>query len=78
MDSEHDVLGVLGRPDTSGTVQCQIKRVLADYPDRCHGNLDAGATIVAVHHHHVRCDLVPCNDVAVGHPGQHPDLAPSL
>ena len=33
---------------------------------------------VGVHHHQIGSDLVPGDDVAVGHPGQHPDLAAAL
>jgi len=56
----------------------QIKRVLADHSDRRHSNLDTAAPVIAVHGHHVGSNLVPGDDVAVGHPGQHPDLGATL
>ena len=34
-------------------VECQIKGVLTDNPDGGHGNLDAAAAIVTVHHHQI-------------------------
>ena len=33
---------------------------------------------MGVHHYQIGSDLVPGDDVAVGHPGQHPDLAAAL
>ena len=54
------------------------KGILANNPDRGHGDFDTGAAVVGVHHHHVRGDLVAADDVAVGHTGQHPNLAATL
>ena len=78
MDTEHHIFGVLGGPDTLCAVECQIERVLADNTDGGHGDLDSAAAIVTVHHHQIGSDLVPGDNVAVGHPGQHPGLAATL
>ena len=78
MDTEHDILGVLGRPDTLGTVQSQVEGILTHNSDGGHGDLDTAAAVVGVHHHQIGRDLVPGNDVAMGHPGQHPNLAATL
>ena len=78
MDTKHDILGVLGRPDTLCAVKGQIKGVLTHNPDGGHGNLDTTAAVVGVHHHQIGSDLVPGDDIAVGHTGQHPDLAATL
>ena len=74
----HDVLGVFGGPDTLGAVEGQIQSVLTHHPDGGHGNLDAGAAVVGVHHNQIGSDFVPSDDIAVGHTGQHPDLAATL
>ena len=78
MDTEHDVLGVLSGPNALCGIQSQVKCVGTHNPNRRHGNLDTRAAIVGVHHYQIGSDLVPGDDVAVGHPGQHPDLAAAL
>ena len=78
MDTAHDVLGVLGRPDALGAVQGQIEGVLADNPDRGHCHFDPAAAIMGVHHHKIGGNLVPGDDVSVGHLRQHPHLFATL
>ena len=60
------------------TVQSQVEGVLTHDSDGSHGNLDTTAAVVGVHYHQIGRDFVPGNDVAVGHPGQHPNLAATL
>src|SRR5699024_8006822 len=77
-NTAHDVLGVAGGPDAVGAVQGQIEGVLADYPDGRHGDLDAAAPRMGVHDDQIGRDLVPSDDIPLGHAGQHPDLAAHL
>ena len=33
---------------------------------------------MGVHYHQIGCDLVPGDDITLGHPCQHPDLSTAL
>ena len=65
-------------PEEANRLGYELARRFTKGNHGSHGDLDAGATIVGVHHHQIGGDLVPSNDVAVGHPCQHPDLAATL
>ena len=63
MDTERDVLSVLDGPDALGTIQSQVKSVLAYNSNRGHSAHDSRTAIMGVHHHQIGSDLVPGNKV---------------
>ena len=67
-----------GCPDAVGAVEGQVKGVLADHTDGSHGHLHPTAAIVRIHDYQVGFDLVSGDDIPLGHPGQHPNLASIL
>ena len=75
---EQDVFGVLCRPDTLCRTESQIQGVLADHPNRGHGDLDTRTAIMAVEEHKIWGHFVSGNDVLFRQLCQHPNLLATL